>query len=140
MNFRNLFGKRKSEKEALKDDNGFINEEISEEISEEKEEDTENTNIVIKSEPRDFFWKNDGSDPKFIERCIKVWYAVMCFLWFIIGTITYAPILFISKKVDVVFKDKKKSLLIACAIYGIIIFALLFLFCFNRGEAVQQDI
>ena len=136
MNFRNLFGKRKSEKEALKDDNGFINEEILE----EKEEDTENTDIVIKSEPRDFFWKNDGSDPKFVEKCIKVWYSVMCFLWFIIGTITYAPILFISKKIDVVFKDKKKSLLIACAIYGIIIFAILFLFCFNRENAPKQNV
>lgn len=136
MNFRNLFSKNKGEKEPINNEN----ETFSEDIVEEVEDNEEKIEVSCKIEPRDFFWKNDGSDPKFVDKLIKIWYSVMCFFWFIVGTITYAPILFISKKIDSVFKDKKKSLIIASAIYGIIIFTILFLFCFNRGEAnVQND-
>jgi hypothetical protein len=143
MNFRNLFSRKNIEKESLQEESSaeelferFYDEDIVEETV-EKEEKCE---IVRKSEPRDFFWKNDGSDPKFVDKLINIWYAIMCFLWFIIGTITYAPILFISKKIDAIFNNKKKSILIASIIYGFIIIAILFLFCFNRGEANVQNL
>ena len=67
-----------------------------------------------------FGWK-DVKKEKWLVKCANIWYMVASFLWFIFGSLTFAPVIFISNKVDVLFKDKKKSLLCAIVVYAVLI-------------------
>jgi hypothetical protein len=74
-----------------------------------------------------FGWKEDRTD-KWLVKCAKVWFLIMSFAWFLGGSITFAPILFISNKIDVLFNDRKKSLTCGIIIYVAFISIIVFLF------------
>lgn len=67
-----------------------------------------------------FGWKEDKTE-KWLIKCAKVWFLIISFVWFLFGTITFAPIIFISNKIDVLFKDRKKSLLVGIGLYTLIV-------------------
>ena len=76
-----------------------------------------------------FGWKEIKTE-KWLVKCARVWYGVMSFIWFLFGALTFAPIAFMSNKVNAIVKDKKNSLLLGVAIYvclicGIIILSVL---------------
>ena len=96
-----------------------------EETAEIADEKKEAKNEVIK--PLDFFGMEEGKTDKWLIKCVKFWYCFMSFGWFLIGALTFAPVLYISNKVNVIFKDKKKSLLCAILIHAVFI-ALIFVF------------
>ena len=77
--------------------------------------------------PLDCFGWNEEKTEKWIAKCAKVWFLIMSFLYFLFGALTFAPIIFISNKVNVIFKDKKKSLLASVIIYVVCV-ALLIIF------------
>lgn len=81
--------------------------------------------------PLDFFGMEEGKTDKWLMKCVKFWYCFMSFLWFLIGAATFAPVLYISNKVNVIFKDKKKSLLCAVLIHSVFITLIFILFAFR---------
>lgn len=79
--------------------------------------------------PLDCFGMEVGKTEKWLGKCVKFWYCIMSFVWFLFGALTFAPVIYISNKVNVIFKDKKKSLLCSVLLYGFFAFlAILFLF------------
>lgn len=82
-----------------------------------------------------FGWK-DVPTEKWLVKCVKVWYCVISFLWFLFGALTFAPIIFISKKLKPVLKDDLKALIVAAVIYvGIVLLIIILLFTGNTDKA-----
>lgn len=78
-----------------------------------------------------FGW-SDTKTPKWLIRCVHFWYGVMSFFWFIFGAMTFAPIIFIQKKVSGIFKGKLKSFIASAVIYGV--FLVLIILLFSSGD------
>ena len=111
-----------------KEEDGVCDEEVvieGDELAELAYEKEEVENKVVK--PLDFFGMEEGKTDKWLTKCVKFWYCLMSFLWFLLGAVTFAPVLYISNKVNVIFKDKNKSLLCAVLIHAVFI-ALIFVF------------
>lgn len=68
-----------------------------------------------------FFCKEDGSE-KWAKKYIKCWYNIMCFLWLVFGSLTFAPIVFIAKKSGEIIPNKKASSLFGICLYAVIVF------------------
>lgn len=79
--------------------------------------------------PMDCFGMEEEKTEKWLLKCAKFWFCYMSFMWFLFGALTFAPVIFISKKVNVIFKDKVKSLLISSAGYSLFM-VLVFIFLF----------
>jgi hypothetical protein len=92
-----------------------------EDIVQEKESnrDAEFNNEPIR--PFDCFGIEEAKTEKWLGKCVKFWFCCMSFLWFLFGAFTFAPVIFIGNKVNVIFKDKKKSLFVAIGIYSFIV-------------------
>ena len=86
-----------------------------------------------------FGWKEDRTD-KWLAKCAKVWFLLMSFAWFVFGAITFAPILFISNKIDVLFNDRKKSLMCGIIIYVALIVLIVLLFASRGGGDASQAV
>lgn len=111
-----------------KEEDSVCDEELTiedDELAELVYEKEEVENKVVK--PLDFFGMEEGKTDKWLMKCVKFWYCFMSFLWFLLGAVTFAPVLYISNKVNVIFKDKNKSLLCAILIHAVFI-ALIFVF------------
>lgn len=78
-----------------------------------------------------FGWKEDKTE-KWLVKCAKVWFLIISFGWFLFGAVTFAPIMFISNKIDVIFNDRKKSILFAIIIHTVLIALIVSLFVINR--------
>lgn len=130
-----MFGRKEPEKRSLEDmlvskDSDIANGAESEvdfgSVEFEKEEKVEHfVNEPIK--PLDCFGMEEGKTEKWLGKCVKFWYCIMSFFWFLFGAVTFAPVIFISNKVNVIFKDKKKSFLASVIIYAVCV-TLLFIF------------
>ena len=79
----------------------------------------------------DCFGISEKKKKKWMSKCVKVWYYIISFLWFMFGAVTFAPIIFIRNKVNVIFNDKKKSLLCGTIIH-IVLVALIVIFFMTR--------
>jgi hypothetical protein len=104
---------KESEKEALES-----------EVAEECELTEEKNEIDLTYEPisaLDCFGMKEDKTEKWLLKCVKVWYYVMSFVWFLFGVATFAPIMFVSNKINVIFKDKKRSLIVSIGIYACIV-------------------
>ena len=84
-----------------------------------------------------FGW-SESRTPKWLIKCAYFWYWAISFMWFIFGAITFAPIIFIQKKVDVVFKDKFKSFICAAIIYVIFVGLLVLLFATRNADKAKE--
>ena len=130
-----MFGRKEAEKRSLEDmfapKDGDIADGAESEVDFgsvecEKEEKVEHfANEPIK--PLDCFGMEEGKTEKWLGKCVKFWYCIMSFFWFLFGAVTFAPVIFISNKVNVIFKDKKKSFLASVIIYAVCV-VLLFVF------------
>lgn len=89
-----------------------------------KEVPTERVFEEIRCNALDCFGMREGKTDKRLIKCANIWYLVISFIWFLTGCLTFAPIIFLQSKVNVIFGDKKKSLLCALLIY----FAIVILF------------
>jgi hypothetical protein len=109
-------------------------EELKEESAQEEFEEEES---MEQSALKCFGWK-DVHTEKWLIKCVKVWYCVISFLWFVFGALTFAPIIFISRKLKPVLKDDLKALIASAVIYiGIITLISILLFTGNTDK-VQE--
>lgn len=65
-------------------------------------------------------WGEDKVDAS-MQKLTKIWNVIASVLWFLFGSITFAPVLFMANKIDKFFDDKKKSFLISLSIYVIVL-------------------
>lgn len=117
MGFKDIFGSNR-EKDELED------------METEAGEDKANKNRDEKAEFNAlscFGWGECKTD-KWMKRCVGVWYVMISFVWFLFGAFTFAPITFISGKVNVFFKNKKKSIFCGIIIYAVIVVLVVLLF------------
>jgi hypothetical protein len=141
-----FFKKKEKPERTLEDMMKKSSEEEVEEASEETDDIGENAeknepvsknNEKVEEPPVElnalfcFGWEEDKTE-KWMIKCAKVWYAIMSFFWFLFGTLTFAPVIFISKKIRVVFKDKKLSLLVGGGIYALIVLTLVAIIIMRR--------
>lgn len=109
---------------------------LSIETTEELYEQSENEKSQPIEEEQNFnalscFGWNENKTDKWLIKCAHVWFGIMSFMWFLVGALTFAPIIFISNKVNVIFKSKTKSMLCAIIVY-IAIVALIMLLISTR--------
>ena len=133
-----MFGRKEHEKRSLEDmfapkDVDIADEAESEvdfgSVECEKAVEVENfANDPIK--PLDCFGMEEEKTDKWLLKCAKFWFCCMSFIWFLFGATTFAPVIYISNKVNVIFKNKKKSFLFAAGLYGfsILIFVIVIMF------------
>ena len=107
---------RKDEREEESAEEVVAEEPVSNEKEEEKvSEKSESDNLTALG---CFGWKEEKTE-KWLAKCAKVWFLIMSLLYFLLGALTFAPIIFIKNKVNSVVSDKKMSLIIAIAIYAV---------------------
>ena len=147
-----IFKREKEEKGEKKTLDDFIREDDiadvgeSENVNDGTDENEEcaikptKTNDMVEkftATPLDCFgWKKDTTEP-WLAKCAKVWHIIISFFWFVFGAITFAPIIFISSKVSVLCKDKKRSLIVGAILYAVIVAILVIMFS-ARGSV--QDV
>lgn len=137
-----MFGRKETEKRSLEDmfkpiddvleraDDEFGSDDFEENKEVQKEE-TAEKNSCVPIKPLDCFGMEEEKTEKWLGKCVKFWFCCMSFLWFLFGALTFAPVIFISNKVNVIFNDKKKSLLCATLIHGLLL-ALIIIFVFVK--------
>lgn len=84
-----------------------------------------------------FGMKKDRTE-NWIEKCVKIWYYVMSFLWFLFGAFTFAPVIFIANKMEAIFKDKLKSLVVGAIIYTVIVALIVILFATRNSDKIAE--
>ena len=129
-----MFGRREEEKRSLEEI--FTPIEDSADIEEKEIEQEEVAEAVAESEsepikPLSCFGMEEGKTEKWLMKCVKVWFCCMSFLWFLFGAMTFAPVIYIGDKVNVIFKNKKKSLLLATLVYCVFALLLMLLILFK---------
>ena len=143
---------KKSEKKArsLEDIANSANVEVENEVGESAEVDepaVEVDNVDkcesedtpdVKFNPLGCFGYEEEKTEKWLIKCVKVWHYGMLLLWFVFGALTFAPILFISDKVNVIFKNKIKSLIVATVIYVAFVAFLVVLFATRNGDKAKE--
>ena len=82
-----------------------------------QKEETAEKNSCVPIKPLDCFGMEEEKTEKWLGKCVKFWFWCVSFMWFLFGTLTFAPVIFIRSKIDVIFKDKRKSLLYATILY-----------------------
>lgn len=135
-----MFGRKEAEKRSLEDMFKPIDEAVESVDDEKTTYDLDeyqkvgnvgNTekNSCVPIKPLDCFGMEEEKTEKWLGKCVKFWFCCMSFMWFLFGTLTFAPVIFISNKVNVIFNDKKKSLLCATLIHGLLLsFVTIFVF------------
>ena len=78
--------------------------------------------------PLDCFGMEEDRTEKWLLKCVRFWYCVMSFLWFIIGALTFAPVIYISSKVERFFDNKTMTYIWGCAAYAMILALLILVF------------
>lgn len=129
-----MFGRREEEKRSLEEMFTPIDEKVEIDECESEKEEVVETVAENESEPikpLSCFGMEEGKTEKWLIKCVKVWFCCMSFLWFLFGAITFAPVIYIGNKVNVIFKDKKKSLLFATLMYSVFALVLVLLILFK---------
>ena len=128
-----MFGRKETEKRSLEEMFTPVEDKVK--IDECKSEKEEVVDTIAESErdsikPLSCFGMEEGKAEKWLMKCAKVWFCCMSFFWFLFGAMTFAPVIFISNKVNVIFKNKKKSLLVSALTYSlfVLVFELLIFF------------
>lgn len=63
------------------------------------------------------FGYNEATTSKWAVKTMKVWHDIMTALWIVIGSVTFAPVTFIAKKINVIFKKSWLAILVAVVLY-----------------------
>lgn len=124
-------------KEEKMQETEFCEENCEENVAEETKSET--LSLKIEKEPKDtalscFGWEEVKTE-RWLVKSAKIWYALMSFLWFLLGGVTFAPIIFIANKINVIFKNRSKSIFISIAIYAILVTLIVLLIMSKRETA-----
>jgi hypothetical protein len=82
----------------------------------------------------DCFGMDEVKTEKWMLKCVNIWYYIMSFLWFMFGVCTFAPVIFISNKVNVIFRDKKKSLICGIVLHSVLVALIIAFFISRHAE------
>lgn len=99
-------------------------------ISDELETDKEGTFDVVSGKkssaikPLDCFGMEEAKTEAWLIKCVKFWYCVMSFMWFLFGAATFAPVIYIGNKMNVIFKSKTRSLVCSILLYSMLVLAI----------------
>jgi hypothetical protein len=137
-----MFVRKETEKRSLEDmfkpNDEFIESVDDEAVSYDFEEYQDAGNVgntdkksCVPIKPLDCFGMEEEKTEKWLGKCVKFWFCCMSFMWFLFGALTFAPVIFISNKVNVIFNDNKKSFLCATVIHGLLL-ALIIVFVFIK--------
>jgi len=66
------------------------------------------------------FGYNESTTEKWAVNTMNAWHNVMTAIWIIIGSVTFAPITFIAKKIRVILKASWLAITISIIIYGLV--------------------
>lgn len=118
------------------------NENQNEGVCEEEGDPIEENDANVKSQTSEEFTNNalncfgwkDVKTEKWLIKSARIWYGIASFGWFLLGAVTFAPIIFMSNKVNVIFKNNKKSLICGIIIYAILIALLIIVFSRKRAQ------
>ena len=69
----------------------------------------------------DLYGIDEKTVPVWVVKCAKVVQNFWYFIWLIVGFFTTAPVVFLSKKIAVVFKKTWVAVLLAIIIYGAVV-------------------
>jgi hypothetical protein len=142
-----LFKREEAQKRSLEDMIKPIDEETigdnetksdNEKEAEVEETETIEENRDSKSVALSCFGAKEDRTEKWITKCTQVWYAIMSFFWFLVGALTFAPVIFISNKVNVLFKNKTKSLIASLIIWCAVIVLFIILFATRNTEGAKE--
>lgn len=67
------------------------------------------------------FGYNEATTEKWAVKVMNYWHNVMTAIWLFIGFFTFAPITFVAKKVEVIFKKSWVAVVVAIVLYLIIV-------------------
>ena len=137
-----MFGRKETERRSLEDMFNPIDEVVASVDDEKTACDLEECQKVgnvgnaekkscVPIKPLDCFGMEEEKTEKWLGKCVKFWFCLMSFMWFLFGALTFAPVIFISNKVNVIFNDKKKSLICATLIHGLLL-SLITIFVFVK--------
>lgn len=137
-----MFGRKETERRSLEDMFNPIDEVVASVDDEKTTCDLEECQKVgnvgnaekkscVPIKPLDCFGMEEEKTEKWLGKCVKFWFCLMSFMWFLFGALTFAPVIFISNKVNVIFNDKKKSLICATLIHGLLL-SLITIFVFVK--------
>jgi hypothetical protein len=87
--------------------------------------------------PLSCFGLEEKTTEKWLVKCVNVWGFLISILWFLFGAITFAPIIFIYKKIDAIFNNKKLSFSIAIVIHALFVFAIISIFFARISPSVE---
>lgn len=132
---------RKSKKEVRSIDDILMPNDENKDLAVEDEnsvdgEDVKNIPIGASSmeiSPLDCFGMKEEKTEKWLFKFVRIWYYLMSFVWFLFGSATFAPVIFIGNKLNAVFNDKKKSILFALILH-IALITLLLVFFYTRAK------
>lgn len=134
-----MFWKKEAEKRSIED--------IMTPREESVDEHTENIDFESKCKleesckkvdvinPLDCFGMEDGKTEKWLMKCVKFWYCIMSFFWFLFGATTFAPVIYISNKLMAIFKSKTKALVCAFLLYSTLIIVIVLAFAIRLRNA-----
>lgn len=130
-----MFGRKETDKRSLEEMFTPIEDKVEIDGCESEKEEVVETVAENEGEPikaLSCFGMEEGKTEKWLLKCAKVWFCCMSFLWFLFGAMTFAPVIYIGNKVNVIFKNKNKSLLVASLIYGVFVVCLCVLIFVKR--------
>lgn len=131
---KNVINDEETREEAGENDVDVGKDDVSDDNTTENAQKSVKKDIKIESREEGSFnaltcfgW-SETKTPKWLIKCAHFWYGAMSFFWFIFGALTFAPIIFMQKKVDVVFKSKVKSLIFSACIYCVFVALIITMF------------
>lgn len=130
-----MFGRKETDKRSLEDMFTPIEDKVEIDGCESEKEEVVETVAENEGEPikaLSCFGMEEGKTEKWLLKCAKVWFCCMSFMWFLFGAMTFAPVIYIGNKVNVIFKNKNKSLLVASLIYVVFVVCLCVLIFVKR--------
>lgn len=128
-------------KEIETDCEGVVNDNESDNVSAETEETSVETVEYVCDElnPLVCFGMQNGNTEKWMTKCVKIWYYVISFIWFMFGAITFAPVIFISKKIEVFFKKRSQALLVAFLVWVSVVGLIITINITNRTKLSNES-
>ena len=84
----------------------------------------------LEFDPSAYYDWGDGKFDAFMKRLTNAWFVLASIVWFLLGSITFAPILFMSNKFNKFFDDKTKSFIASLILYFVIVVIIVLIVAF----------
>ena len=83
-------------------------------------------------DPAVYYGWGEGKMDKKMQKVTEFWKGVASVVWFLFGSLTFAPVLFTAGKIDQFLNDKKRSFWSAAIIYSFSLSIIIYLLFFKK--------